>query len=249
MAAHSSVLWMTPMITSCLSGTGRRRSNWLMSRYLLAFDLFPLMTLVQLHHNWSPGSPLRASCLCSAPTTLYWRLCFIPWIPTSLSLVENLTSIFGLSRARLSPRDRACLRWSHDDSCFRNLSCCSSPAVIVKWSPCVFVSLLFSLETREAKICVVCSICWEWRCYHGRLQWKYLHLGQRYNLNRSEWSQPFLQGIQALNLQTATDWLTDLLTDCAHVLFVTYDSLLKYSNKMFVWLSLTQMRWDQNFKN
>lgn len=179
-----------------------------MSRYPLAFDLFTLITLVQLHRNWSPGSPLRASCLCSAPTTLCWRLCFIPWIPTSLSLVENLTSTFGPWRARLSPRDRACLRWSHGNSSFRNLSCYSSSAGIVKWSPCVFVSLLFSLETREAKVCVVCSVCWEWRCYHRRLQWKYLRLGQRYNLNRSEWSQPFLQGIQTLNLQTTADWLT-----------------------------------------
>lgn len=33
MVAHSCVLWMMPTITSCLCGTGRRRSNWLRSRY------------------------------------------------------------------------------------------------------------------------------------------------------------------------------------------------------------------------
>lgn len=33
MVAHSCVLWMTPTITSCLFGTGRRRSNWPRSRY------------------------------------------------------------------------------------------------------------------------------------------------------------------------------------------------------------------------
>lgn len=176
-----------------------------MSRYSVAFHL-----LVQLHHNWSPGSHLHASRLRSAPTTLYWRLCFIPWIPTSLSLVENLTSTFGRWRERLSPRDRACLRWSHDDSCFRNLSRYNSPAVILKWSPCVFVSLVFSLETREAKVCVVCSVRWERRRYHRRLQWKCLHLGQRYNLNRMiPTFSPRYSDIKSLN----NCWLTDgLLT-------------------------------------
>lgn len=33
MVAHSYVLWMMPTITSCLFGTGRRKSNWLKSRY------------------------------------------------------------------------------------------------------------------------------------------------------------------------------------------------------------------------
>lgn len=43
-----------------------------------------------------------------------------------------------------------------------------------------------ALETREAKVRVVCGVRREWRRHHRRLQWKHLHLGQRLTLNQSD---------------------------------------------------------------